>query len=313
MIRIGHLSDIHVPAMEAMRPRDFLTKRLTGWLNFKLHRQHEYQITVLDHAIARLIDAAVDIVIVSGDLSNLAFREEFERAHQHLSALDRAGIPWRVIPGNHDRYLASAVDGSFERIFAQNLGRPLSDNTPWPWIEELEGATIIGINSALPTPPFSAWGEVGEAQLQTLRDAKTRIQERGRPLVLAVHHHLGKAPNKKRDENRNLRDHIDLTLLAHGLGASLVVHGHNHYLDVRNYGSVRVFAASSGISSQQGFHRTAGQVAIHELDGQTVTHRVAFWEGEAFSDWRVITPETDVPASAKKAKKAKKSQRALPV
>ena len=77
--RIGHLSDIHVPEMSAFSPRDLFNKRITGWLNFKLHRAKEYQLEVLDQAIQRLIDANVDLVMVSGDFSNLAFPQEYLR------------------------------------------------------------------------------------------------------------------------------------------------------------------------------------------------------------------------------------------
>lgn len=295
--RIGHLSDIHVPAPGAMSLRDLFSKRLTGWLNFKLRRQKEYKIEVLDHAIQRLIDAQVDLVIVSGDLSNLSFRQEYERAKRHLSALSDAGIPWLVIPGNHDRYLATSDDGALEEIFAEHLGEPLREGCDYPWFHALEGASIVGLNSALPTPPFQAWGRVGEAQLDAVRASAARIRERGFPVVLVVHHHVGRAPNKKKDHERNLKDSDAVLALAHELQASLLIHGHNHWLDVRDIQGLRAFAASSGISSQAGVHRSAGQVAIHRFDAEgQVHHDVAFWQGDAFSAWMPIDPSTPIPS-----------------
>lgn len=295
-IRIGHLSDIHVPALEPFSLRDLFSKRITGFLNFKWKREKEYHLDVLKNAIDRLIAADVDAVIVSGDLSNLAYEREFQAAFDLLQPLSHADIPWFVIPGNHDRYLRSAIDGRMERIFAKQLGDPLSNTDVYPWIKELPDAVLIGLNSAVPTPPFQAWGVVSEDQLDALRSHKERILQIGKPIVLAVHHHIGKAPHKKNDHNRNLRNSDEVMRLCEELGVKLVLHGHNHFLDIQQLQDVRVFAASSGISNQSGVHRTAGQVAIHQLEAYgAITHEVAFWEGDTFGPWRAITSETLPP------------------
>lgn len=294
--RIGHLSDIHVPDLSDMRARDLASKRLTGWLNFKLKREKEYVPAVLDAAVQRLIDAKVDLVLISGDLSNLAYVAEFERARNHLTPLTSAGIPWLVVPGNHDRYLASAVDGRMERTFADALGEPLRDGDAYPYLSDQPGCVVIGLNSAVPNAPFMAWGEVGEAQRNAVRVNAARIRAIGKPVVLMVHHHIGKAPHKKNDTNRNLRDSDAVFALAQQIGACLILHGHNHYLDVRDIDGIRVFAASSGISSRATTHRKAGQVAIHTVAPNAApTHEVAFWQGDAFGPWIAITPTSEIP------------------
>lgn len=295
-IRIGHLSDIHVPAGVRPTLRDLLGKRLTGYLNFKLRREKEYDVRVLQAAIQQLIDAKVDAVVVSGDLSNLAYHAEFTRAHEFLSALSTAQIPWFVIPGNHDRYLQRAIDGFMEKQFAEHLGTPLQPHDPYPWITHLQGATILGLNSAVANAPFQAWGHVSDAQIDAAYAAKDAIDAHGAPLVIAVHHHLGKAPHKDRDHNRNLRNSDHVLQLAQDLNAALVLHGHNHYLDIREMHGVRVFAASSGISNQAGEHRRAGQVAIHTLSHEhPPIHHVAYWQGNAFGAWTEVSQTTLPP------------------
>lgn len=293
--RIGHLSDIHVPALEPFSLADLFSKRITGFLNFKLKREKEYRVAVLEAAVQRLIDAKVDAVIISGDLTNLAYLQEFEAAHALLAPLSDAGIPWFVIPGNHDRYLAAADDGRMERVFHDALGEPLSD-APYPWVAELDALTLVGLNSAVPTRPFHAWGVVSEPQIDALRAAGGRLAHLGKPIVLAVHHHIGRAPNKKNDATRNLRNSDEVLALARELGVALIVHGHNHFLDIQDHEGVRVFAASSGISNQAGVHRSAGQVAIHQVDDDgSVAHEVAFWMGDSFGPWTPADPETLPP------------------
>lgn len=310
--RIGHLSDVHVPAPGSMRIRDAFSKRLTGWLNFKLKREKEYDVEVLKKAVDRLIEANVDLVVISGDLSNLSFRAEYERAFAILSKFTSANVPWVVIPGNHDRYLPSSDDGTFEEIFEAHLGEPLDGGERWPRLHKLNGITIVGLNSAVPTPPFQAWGRVGEHQIAAVERAIPAILERGVPVLVAVHHHIGKAPNKAKDHERNLKDSDAVVALTEKLGAKLLIHGHNHFLDVRDVGAFRAFAASSGISNQSGFHRSAGQAAIHTVYPDSApTHEVCFWEGASFSEWRAIEPSTDVPRSAKALQDLKAASKRL--
>lgn len=295
-IRIGHLSDIHVPSAARMTLRDVFSKRITGYLNLKFRRQQEYDVDVLRDAIKRLIADAVDVVVVSGDLTNLAYHQEFERAYALLQPLSEANIPWLVIPGNHDRYLTRAIDGFMEERFADHLGEALNESMPYPWISVQAGATIIGLNSAVANAPFQAWGEVSSEQIEAVQQAKSRILATEQPVVLVVHHHLGKAPHKKRDHNRNLRNSDEVLRLAQDLNAALILHGHNHFLDIRDMDGVRVFAASSGISNQQGAMRRAGQVAIHAVrKGAPPKHQVAYWQGATFGPWTEVTPTTLPP------------------
>lgn len=294
-IRIGHLSDIHVPSTARMTLRDVFSKRITGYLNLKFRRQQEYDVEVLRDAVQRLIADQADAVVISGDLTNLAYHQEFERAYALLQPLSDANIPWFVIPGNHDRYLTRAIDGFMEERFADHLGEPLKDGLHYPWISVQPGATIIGLNSAVANAPFQAWGAVSSEQIEAVQQAKNRILATEQPVVLVVHHHLGKAPHKKRDHNRNLRNSDEVLRLAQDLNATLILHGHNHFLDVRDIGGVRVFAASSGISNQQGAQRRAGQVAIHTLrNGGAPEHHVAYWQGAEFGPWTKVSP-TELP------------------
>lgn len=294
-IRIGHLSDIHVPAAVRLTLRDIFSKRITGYLNLRFRRQQEYDVAVLSEAVQRLIADEVDVVVISGDLSNLAYHEEFERAFVLLRPLSDADIPWFVIPGNHDRYITRAIDGFMEERFADHLGSPLIAGQAYPWISVQPGATIIGLNSAIPNAAFQAWGAVSPEQIEALKQAKDRILATEQPVVLAVHHHLGKAPHKERDHNRNLRNSDEVLRVARELNAALILHGHNHYLDIRDMNGVRVFAASSGISNQHGEHRRAGQVAIHTVrEDATPQHQVAYWQGTTFGPWTAVDP-TDLP------------------
>lgn len=283
--RLGHLSDIHVPDFSDLRRRHLLSKRLTGFTNYRWKRRLEYVTDVLDGAVQRLIDAQVDEVIVSGDLSNLGYPAEFRTARSHLEPLLEAGIPTWVVPGNHDRYVRSSDDGSFEATFRDMLGERIDAQRDYPWLRKRKDVRLVGVNSALATSPFMAWGRVGEAQLHALRSSQ-KLVGNAPPLVLCVHHHIGKASHKRFDYHRNLRDSDAFMKVARELGATLVLHGHNHRLDVRDVDGIRVFGIGSGISSRSDNDLTCGMVAIHDIEtnGQ-VRHHLARWLGDRHSPW----------------------------
>ena len=317
-IRVGHLSDIHVPELSDLKPKDLIGKRLTGWLNFQLKRRREYRRDVLAAAVQRLAEEQVDLVIVSGDLTNLGYRSELIAARAHLAPLDEAGIPWVAIPGNHDAYVPEARDGRFEELLAGHIGRPThpdtaqsdtaqsdtaqSDtarpdaarsNAAWPRVIDVGPVTAVLLDSGVPTPPFRAWGRVDDAQLARVDAALADAAARGRRILVAVHHHPSVALHRRDDDHRNLRGAAALRQLCRQHGVRLLIHGHDHRFDARTmhgHPETTIFGVSSGISSRHGDERTAGQLAIHQShpDGSW-THEVASWNGARFLPLRPVT------------------------
>ncbi len=84
---------------------------------------------------------------------------------------------------------------------------------------------LIGLNSAVETPPFVAAGEVGKAQLDALDALLPRLEAEGLLRVVLIHHPPlpGQAPPR-----RGLRDAEALSRVLARRGAELVLHGHNH-------------------------------------------------------------------------------------
>ena len=86
-------------------------------------------------------DAAPDIVVVSGDLTQRARKKQFRAAKMFLQALPE--VPQIVIPGNHDVSLTSLMDRAFKpfKRFKKFITPDLS-----PYYEDDEVA-IAGINT----------------------------------------------------------------------------------------------------------------------------------------------------------------------
>ena len=87
MFRLGHLSDVHLGAVPRLRLRDFISKRLVGYANWRRNRAHALTADTLDRLVADLKAQAPDHIAVTGDLTNIAMREEFENARRWLEEL----------------------------------------------------------------------------------------------------------------------------------------------------------------------------------------------------------------------------------
>ncbi len=119
MIRIAHISDLHVLSRTAAQWRRIIfNKRMTGYANLVLHRgrvhRRDYLLAVLSAAAAQ-----ADQLVVTGDITNLSLEHEYEEA---VALLDEASrrTEVTVVPGNHDIYLTSTYRA---RRFPHHFGR----------------------------------------------------------------------------------------------------------------------------------------------------------------------------------------------
>jgi 3',5'-cyclic AMP phosphodiesterase CpdA len=154
------------------------------------------------------------VVIVSGDLTQRAFAFEFRAARAWL---DRLGLPWLAVPGNHDIPLYD-----FVRRFFSPLGRwrryITAEDTPFFTDGQV---AILGLNTAR----RSRWkeGRIGDEQVEAVRARFLPLRDE--PLrVLVTHHPFLPAPEERRwspmdraeEALRALEDcHLDLLLSGH--------------------------------------------------------------------------------------------------
>ena len=97
-MRIGLLSDLHIGDSGEGR-----------WHNRQLLDNAEQ---IARSAVDTLNHHNLDLVVVTGDLTNSGTRDQFLSVKAVLSSLKSA---WYVVPGNHDR--PGIVDGTFKSVF----------------------------------------------------------------------------------------------------------------------------------------------------------------------------------------------------
>jgi 3',5'-cyclic AMP phosphodiesterase CpdA len=249
----------------------------------------------LDRLIADMRAQNPDHIAVTGDLTNIAMREEFENARLWLEAL---GPPERVtaIPGNHDAYVPGAHK-KFRRLWApwmvsddaQHVGRAL-----FPFMRRKGNVALIGVSSAVASAPFMATGRVGGSQTERVAKLLLEASDAGLFRVVLIHH-----PPKLIDPNsawRKLTDGKRFRAMIEDCGAELILHGHEHVRMMTAIkgasGVVPVVGVPAGSGPAVGGPR-AGGYALHEITENgacydlTVVHRGFSETGEVMETARV--------------------------
>ncbi len=171
--------------------------------------------------VARLVEEinadAVDLVVVSGDLTQRARRRQFKAAAEMLASFT---APVLVVPGNHDVYPwwrpLSRIFwplSRYRRVIAGELTPEF----------EMEGLAVLGINSAHGRTVKG--GRIGRPEREAIRSF---FSERPADVfkVLVVHHHLVQIQALgPHDVARKARRALQT---ASGAGVDLVLCGHLH-------------------------------------------------------------------------------------
>jgi predicted phosphodiesterase len=202
-VRILHFSDPHVqlPRWRERPLRELGPLRAVATVELWKGRGRDFDgaLEVL-HRIIRCADThRADLVVCTGDLTQLAMEEEFALAHEALAPL---GDRFLTIAGNHDRY---PLAGKPNRLYEQHFPpRPLPDGFAaldscgevcWPVItqgrileselrQDLAGKIVL-VHHA----PFRAGG-VRDWPWHRLRGARKLLEAaRGATAILCGHIH----------------------------------------------------------------------------------------------------------------------------
>ncbi|WP_239021259.1 metallophosphoesterase family protein [Novacetimonas cocois] len=215
-ITLAHASDPHL-TMDSLhiRPRDLLNKRALSYLSWQ-RRRRRHQARTLQRVMDDIIAHDVDMLALTGDLTNLGLPDECAQAARWLSRLP---MPVTVIPGNHDALVRSDWHETIGRWSAW-MG-PL----PFPYIRRIGPVALIGVNSAHPTPCFCAAGSIGARQCARLATILDETGRQGLYRVIMIHHPpLARLTTPR----KSLRDADGFAACIARNGAELVLHGHTH-------------------------------------------------------------------------------------
>lgn len=268
-MRVAHCSDLHLLSLAGARALDFVNKRWIGGLNLIANRGRHHHPEVFEAMVADFNRSAIDHVVVTGDITNLAFEEEFRFARRYFDAIELGPAHVTVLPGNHDAYVARGAEYFAEHFEAYH--RPDGDwqwpgGERWPVVRVRGDLAVIAVSTSLATPWFTAWGRIGEEQLVRLRSALSHPRLSACFRLVAIHH--PPAGPRARSIVRGLRDRDAFAAVIAEAGAELVIHGHEH-VDLREElagpeGAIAVRGIQSGTYEAGNLERRA-RYRIYEL------------------------------------------------
>jgi 3',5'-cyclic AMP phosphodiesterase CpdA len=267
--RFVQLSDLHLSSIQTPNPFRLLNKRILGYLSWLRKRRHTHQRWILDLAVEKIHQLKVDHYAITGDLTHIGLKSEFEQVSRWLNSVATAD-EITLIPGNHDLYVNERWDRSFalweNYMSGDNKEKPeLSSqalkqlNQLYPIIRIRKHVAFIGLSSAFDAPWFRATGKVDEQQLNRLQKLLNSKALDNYCKVLLIHHPLTitHTPVRKcllnRDKLTDLLKQYPVDLVLHG-------HGHNSCFDSINCG-VDNEIPIIGISSSSSINQTTNYQA----------------------------------------------------
>lgn len=219
---LAHFSDVHLPPVLGAPWSYWNAKRVLGSANWLRKRKRVHRAAVADTLVADAKALRPDHIAITGDLINLGLPMEYQSA---LTWLKSVGAPAdvTVVPGNHDIYSSLHGEPGVAR-WAEYMGGE-NETLAFPFVRRLGPVALVGLNSAVETPPFYASGKLGRHQLEIAGELLRDLGEEGLIRVVLIHHpplpHLASA-------RRGLTDAAHLVHLLERGTAELVLYGHNH-------------------------------------------------------------------------------------
>ena len=224
-------------------------------------------------------------IVVSGDLTQRARREQFAEAREFLDRLPE--IPLVVVPGNHDVPLYRVRERMIEphKLYRELICDRL-DN-----VHQLDGAVIVSLDSTDPRGAITN-GRIRQKQLDFCTDSFSSAPADATKIVVA-HHHFAPAPDYERDQTmRNAQRAVSRFV---DLGVDLILGGHLHRAYIGNTLDIApgkhrdrgiIIVQSGTTTSRRGRAREREKNSFNLIQGRPdmlyITHYMYFDENDAF-------------------------------
>jgi 3',5'-cyclic AMP phosphodiesterase CpdA len=287
VLRIAHISDLHLLSLDPIPMRRMLNKRFTGWVNIKLRRGSVHKREVAQAVAREVARGDFDHVVITGDVTNLALEAEFEVVRRYLEE-DLAMPPDRVsmVPGNHDAYTRGAhADRRFQCFFGEYITSDLpgASGVPgvgrFPYVRLRGPVAVIGLSSAVPRLPMRASGRLGKPQRMALHALLEHDEVRDRTPVILQHHPWHQPPTARKRFMQGLEDAEEELDVLRTIPHGLLLHGHLHtrvHRTIRtDAGAIDAIGSTSASLLDDDQHRMSG-FNVYEVDAAGLQSVTAF-------------------------------------
>ena len=269
------MSDLHLLCLDGAVPFRLFNKRMTGYMNLRLHRQSVHRPFAARAAARAIRKLEIDHVVITGDVTNLALEVEVDVVRAFLLH-DLAFPPDRlsIVPGNHDVYTRGAHRSArFARGFSEYLDSDIptggTRDQPFPVVRLRGPVALIGLSTAVPRPPFVASGALGHAQIAALVQVLAHPEVSSRFAVVLQHHPIHNARSAFARAFAGLHDAEAEVVALSGLRRGLLLHGHLHRRCRRRVTTSTGELDAIGATSATLIHKNQDRMAgfnVYEID-----------------------------------------------
>ncbi len=167
---------------------------------------YHFVANLMQRTVLELNELQPDLIVITGDLTNEGFRQEYMTAKSYIDDLECPRVV--VVPGNHDSRNVGYLH--FQELFG-----PLFKEI------EYEGVFVMAADS---TEPDLDAGKIGRERYAWIVN---NLQDVEGFKIFALHHHLLPVPGTGRERNI-VYDAGDILELLIYCGVDLVLTGHKH-------------------------------------------------------------------------------------
>ena len=205
---------------------------------------------VAEEALESAIEISPGAIVVSGDLTQRARRDQFIAARKFLDRLP--SVPMLVIPGNHDVPLYRVRERltNPHRLYKELINEELNP------VLRLDNAMIVGLDSTAPRSAISN-GRIHAWQLEHCEKVFSGVDDDVAKIVVA-HHHFAPAPDYLHDSTMPKSKRAMMRFVE--LDVDMILGGHLH----------RTFIGNS-LDFYPGMHRDRGIIICQS--GTTTSRR----------------------------------------
>ncbi|MEA3050053.1 MAG: hypothetical protein QOG84_1889 [Sphingomonadales bacterium] len=232
---------------------------------------------------AWLAEQRPDLIILSGDFTQRARREQFREAAAWLDRLRAAGHRILAVPGNHDvpLYDLTRRFGAPLRRYKRYISGDLC-----PWFED-DHVAVLGINTAR-SLTFKS-GRINREQMALIEQRFGAVAE-SKTRILVTHHPLYAMPVGEGGElSEAVGRHDDAARAVCRAGVHIALAGHFHRTYaaaarkmVERAGGALVIQAGTATSVRLRNDELQSFNWIHAHRNNDIELQVIAWDGEAF-------------------------------
>ena len=242
-MRLIHISDPHLSSLANVSR--VTGKRRLGYRSWERKRRWRHRRAWLDALMRCVYEEQGDVLALTGDLVHIGLQSEVEEAAEWLAEV-AVRVRVVLVPGNHDHYRDDSIDS------VRELWRPYLH----PDDCGLDGSlvrfhnadlTLLGLDTAVPTPWWSARGVVSEPQLDALNQP---VGGRGFRVLMMHHPPVDGIVGWR----KALQSAPQLRAFIASGEIDVVLHGHGHRDARYDVGGTPVFQTGSA-SSTPGSYR----------------------------------------------------------